>query len=151
LCRPHGPVVIYRDAAPAPAPPPPTPAQAAALVAAGRLDAAAELLATLARTAPQDPEVWTLRARLERKQQRLAAARQAAARALRIEPGHPGALAEQGLIALASGDADGARAALAALDAGCGGCPEAAALRSALTGAGHVGSGTGAKRLRVAP
>lgn len=126
-------------------------ADARALLDAGRFDAAHAALSGLSRTTPQDPAVWTLLGRTERRLARLDAASESLRRALALDPGNPAALAEQGLLFLARGEPVRAQETLADLTQSCGGCVEAAALRSALTGAGYHAGGTGAKWIRVQP
>lgn len=135
----------------APAPRPTTLADAQALLDAGRLDAARGALSGLSRQTPQDPGVWLLLGRTDRRLGRLGDASESLRRALALDPGNPAALAEQGLLFLASGQAARAQATLAVLTQSCGSCVEAATLRSALTGAGYHAGGTGAKRIRVQP
>lgn len=129
----------------------PTLADARALFDAGRIAAARDLLAELAERMPQDPAVWALLARAERRLGHPAAAAEGVRRALALDPGHPAALAERGFLALAAGQPAQAFAALEALTASCGACAEAIALRSALTGAGYHAGATGPKWLHPAP
>jgi hypothetical protein len=160
-CRWHGyacaPRYGYRidwHVTPSPKPALPRPltlGEARALLDAGRLEAAQAALKTLAGTTPQDPAVWALLARADRRLGRLDAAGESLRRALGIDPGHPGALAEQGFLHLASGRPAQALTTLAALSDSCGDCAEAVTLRSALTGAGYHEGVTGAKRIRLAP
>jgi hypothetical protein len=141
----------YRKApAVRPAPPPPTVADGRALIERGRFAEAAVLLEGAAGRTPQDPDAWHLLGQARRKSGDGAGAERDFARALRIDPGHPGALQDQGLLFLATGRAEAAQANLALLAESCGGCRERTLLQSALTGAGYPPATVpGAKWLRV--
>jgi tetratricopeptide (TPR) repeat protein len=143
-------IIMQYDSGPQPRPQP-TLAEAEAMLDSGRTEAALAALSLLARVAPQDPEVWTLLGRANRKLRHFGEARENLDRALRLDPDNPGALGEKGLLQLSTGAAREAQETLAKLARTCGDCAEHAALRSALGGAGYHGTGTGAKRIKVAP
>lgn len=147
-CPHRGTWILYPPARAPEVRPLPTLSDARALVEAGRFAAAKVLLDGLAARSPQDPGVWALRGRAERRLGQLDAAGESLRRALALDPGHPGALEEQGFLHLARGQGGQALSTLDRLTASCGTCAEAIRLRSALTGAGYHAGGTGAKWIR---
>lgn len=150
-CAPHRGYLILREGPRATAPTLPSLDDARALLEAGQFSAARDRLEDLAVRTPQDPGIWALLGRAERGLGHLGAAGESLRRALVLDAGHPGALAEQGFLLLAEGRPAEALATMEALTRSCAECREAIKLRSALTGAGYHAGGAGPKRIRVQP
>ncbi|MEQ9643618.1 MAG: tetratricopeptide repeat protein [Alphaproteobacteria bacterium] len=99
---------------------------------AGRYAEALDALDRALVAVPDDAEVWAFKAAALRHLDRVDDARAAVDKALALEPGHPNALLERGLLRRAKGDDDGAREDWLALTLAWEGTPAGDAARAYL-------------------
>ena len=110
-------------------------AEAKAKIEAGDYAAALPLLDKITADEPQNADAWNLRGFANRKLGNMDVAATSYTAALKINPGHLGALEYQGELFLKIGQPEKARANLAKLKALCGDCDEAGDLAEALAAA----------------
>jgi Flp pilus assembly protein TadD len=110
-------------------------ADAKAAVYAGNYAAAIPMLKDITAAEPQNADAWNLLGFSSRKSGDMKAASKAYAKALKINPGHLGALEYQGELVLMLGDLAAAQANLDHLTRICGTCPEREDLREAIEAA----------------
>jgi len=110
--------------------------QAKKLAYAGKYAEAREMLKGITAAEPQNADAWNLLGFSSRKMGDLKAASKAYAKALKLNPGHLGALEYQGEMFIQMGDAEKAKANLAKLQGLCGNCDEVRNLKKAMAAAG---------------
>lgn len=111
-------------------------AEAKGLVYKKNYAQARAMLQDITRAEPGNADAWNLLGFSSRKLGDLKAASKAYAKALKLNPGHLGALEYQGEMFIQMGDAAKAKANLAALQNLCGNCEEMRDLQKALAAAG---------------
>jgi len=111
-------------------------AEAKGLAYKGKYAEAREMLKAITAAEPGNADAWNMLGFSSRKMGDLQAASKAYAKALKINPGHLGALEYQGEMFIQTGDAGKAKANLATLQSLCGTCEEVRDLQKALTTAG---------------
>ena len=111
-------------------------AEAKGLAYKGKYAEAREMLKAITAAEPGNADAWNMLGYSSRKMGDLKAASKAYAKALKINPGHLGALEYQGEMFIQTGDADKAKANLATLQGLCGNCAELRDLKKALAAAG---------------
>ena len=109
---------------------------AKALIAQAKYTEARDILKGVTAAEPRNADAWNLLGFSSRKSGDLKAAGKAYAKALKINPGHLGALEYQGEMFIQLGEADKAKANLATLQSLCGTCEEMQDLQQALAAAG---------------
>ena len=110
--------------------------EAKALAYKGKYDEARAMLVNVTAAEPANADAWNMLGYSARKMGDLKAASKAYAEALKINPGHLGALEYQGEMYIQTGDAAKAKANLVALQGLCGNCEELQDLQKALAAAG---------------
>jgi len=113
-------------------------ADAKAAVYAGNYAAAIPMLKDITAAEPQNADAWNLLGFSSRKSGDMKAASKAYAKALKINPGHLGALEYQGEMFVQTGQADKAKANLDKLKSLCGTCEEMQDLEKVMKAAGLV-------------
>jgi len=113
-------------------------AQAKAAVYAGKFAEARVMLVAITAAEPKNADAWNLLGFSSRKTGDLKAASKAYTKALKLNPGHLGALEYQGEMCLQLGQPDKAKANLDKLQGLCGNCVEKKDLEKALQAAGVV-------------
>ena len=109
---------------------------AKALIAQADYAAARDILKGITAAEPGNADAWNLLGFSSRKMGDLRAASKAYIKALKINPGHLGALEYQGEMFIQMGEADKAKANLVTLQGLCGTCEEMQDLQQALAAAG---------------
>jgi len=110
--------------------------QAKKLVYAGKYAEARVMLTGITAAEPKNADAWNLLGFSSRKTGDLKAASKAYGKALKLNPGHLGALEYQGEMYIQMGDAGKAKANLVKLQGLCGTCEEAKDLQKAMAAAG---------------
>lgn len=109
---------------------------AKALAYKGKYAEARDMLKGITAAEPANADAWNMLGYSNRKLGDLKAASKAYAKALKINPGHLGALEYQGEMFIQMGDAEKAKANLVALQGLCGNCEELQDLQKAMAAAG---------------
>lgn len=111
-------------------------AEAQTLIKKEKFTEALALLEDLTAAQPENADAWNLRGYSNRKLGNHDAAATAYATALRLHPGHLGALEYQGEMFIETGQIDLARANLASLKSLCGTCEQAVDLENSIQKSG---------------
>lgn len=111
-------------------------AEAKALVYSAKYAEARDMLQAVTAAEPRNADAWNLLGFSSRKLGDLKAASKAYSKALKLNPGHLGALEYQGEMFVQMGEAAKAKANLVKLEGLCGNCEEARDLKKAMAAAG---------------
>ncbi|MDW4549683.1 tetratricopeptide repeat protein [Defluviimonas sp. D31] len=128
---------LYERPRPAPRIVPPSYSRALSLFQLRDYDAARRELRALVDTEPVDADAWDLLGLASQRLRDYGGAENYYAEALRLDPGHRGALQHQGELYITQRRYEAAKANLARLDELCGGCAEQDELDRALVRAGQ--------------
>ena len=112
--------------------------QAKAAIYAGQFAEARDMLQQITAAEPKNADAWNLLGFSSRKSGDLKAASKAYAKALKLNPGHLGALEYQGEMFIQMGESEKAKANLEKLKTVCGKCDEMQNLQATLKAAGLV-------------
>ncbi|MDP2083540.1 MAG: tetratricopeptide repeat protein [Pseudotabrizicola sp.] len=111
-------------------------AEAKKLISEANYSEARTMLQGITSAEPSNADAWNLLGFSSRKLGDLTAASKAYSQALKLNPGHLGALEYQGEMYIQMGDSTKAKANLVTLQGLCGNCEEMRDLQKALTAAG---------------